>query len=532
MTSSWLFSRLVELVSTYLVQSTCFLVGTWVVMSAPSVWNRVRRGRKVADSFDRNPWLTERIWKLAAVLALMTAPLSLFTGWSQPVWTWSFAEKTTMTTASPTPQPIRDEQSVPHDSVGRILADQQGIQPDETTDLNVNTGFVTYVIDEFSEPLPRVMSPESDREIGSSDEVDRIRRSPSIPAKPATLEFTEVTPSSRNLSSSDICVVSPFFAGMHVLGIGLSAWFLWTLFRLAMKAAMLNRILAGCEPIEGALRGELDRLTPSRTSIRLLRASPVTTKGLGGHPVDLATEPFACGIFRWTMVFPEWIERDLSRAEWQALLAHEVAHLVRRDPWWLLIGEILCSCFAFQPLNFLARSRWQQSTELLCDDWAIEQDVLPTSLAHCLTRVFESRTQRRGAALGLTALGDSGSLTHRIHWLLRSGRSIEPKRHRGRWVVTLTSVFTGAVVGLYGPQLSFVHSADLPDIPTQAMIWKEIQEDMAETIQDLARIESQLSSNAEASALAKHLRAQAAALSKRLGLENLPRPGLAGRGPG
>ena len=87
---------------------------------------------------------------------------------------------------------------------------------------------------------------------------------------------------------------------------------------------------------------------------------------------DDVGEPIAFGIWRWTIAVPRGIETRLNRHELEALLAHELAHLVRGDACWLLIGRLLCGCLPFQPLNFLARVRWRQAAEFQCDDWAAE----------------------------------------------------------------------------------------------------------------------------------------------------------------
>ncbi|MBP86430.1 MAG: hypothetical protein CMJ64_06910 [Planctomycetaceae bacterium] len=132
---------------------------------------------------------------------------------------------------------------------------------------------------------------------------------------------------------------------------------------------------------DGTARRTLDRFLKRhkiRRRIRLLTARN-------------QSEPIAYGLFRWTIVLPEGAEDRLERNELKALLAHEVAHLVRGDVRWLWAGRVLCTCFAFQPLNFLARKRWQQVAEYLCDDWALERGVRSLSLARCLTQVAEWR---------------------------------------------------------------------------------------------------------------------------------------------
>ena len=102
---------------------------------------------------------------------------------------------------------------------------------------------------------------------------------------------------------------------------------------------------------------------------------------------DSFEEPVAYGLFRWTIVVPAQVEKRLNRNELSALFSHELAHLTRGDIVWLIMGRVLTTCFAFQPLNFLARRQWQLHAQFQCDDWAVERSVDRLTLARSLTLV-------------------------------------------------------------------------------------------------------------------------------------------------
>jgi len=133
-------------------------------------------------------------------------------------------------------------------------------------------------------------------------------------------------------------------------------------------------------------------------------------------------EPVTYGLFVWTIVLPQHTEERLGKEELKALLAHEVAHLVRGDVWWLWIGRLICTCLAFQPLNSLARRKWQQATEYHCDDWAVERGVRSISLARCLTQIAEWRFGRQASHLGLAAGGTKATLVQRVERLVKTKR--------------------------------------------------------------------------------------------------------------
>ena len=168
------------------------------------------------------------------------------------------------------------------------------------------------------------------------------------------------------------------------------------------------------------------------------------------------SEPIAFGLFRWTIVVPDGIETQLPRDELRALFAHELAHLCRGDVRWLWIGRVLCRCFAFQPLNLLARRRWQREAEFLCDDWAVERGQSPMMLARCLTRVAEWRLGETGINNALAAGGTSSTIVLRVERLVAESHSPDLwKRPWRKRILTASCVVAAvAVVGI-GPRAAF-----------------------------------------------------------------------------
>jgi len=77
----------------------------------------------------------------------------------------------------------------------------------------------------------------------------------------------------------------------------------------------------------------------------------------------------------------------MDDGELSAALAHELGHIVRRDPGWLLVLRVLEAVFFFQPLNRLARHGFQSASDFLADEWAVEHTGEPLSLARSLEKV-------------------------------------------------------------------------------------------------------------------------------------------------
>lgn len=143
--------------------------------------------------------------------------------------------------------------------------------------------------------------------------------------------------------------------------------------------------------------------------------------------------PVALGLSRPEICVPPRALSHLEPEQQQGMLAHELAHLVRRDPFWLTFSHLLASVLFFQPLNWVARRRLRELSERLCDEWAVERTGRPLSLARCLAEVAGWSVQP-ARALPVPSMADRPSnLARRIRHLLDDGRSPE-RRVRPVWL--------------------------------------------------------------------------------------------------
>lgn len=171
-----------------------------------------------------------------------------------------------------------------------------------------------------------------------------------------------------------------------------------------------------------ALTAMLDTLRSSggvRRPIRLTCA-----EGLGS-PVALGASE---------IVLPEAALVELDVEQQRSMLAHELAHLARRDPAWLALACVIERVFFLQPLNRGARAGMQEAAELLCDDWAVHRTGSGFSLATCLVKVAEwvDTTPRPVPLAGMAE--HRSQLVTRIHRLIE-GRTM-PSAPRSLWLAT------------------------------------------------------------------------------------------------
>ncbi|HET7614926.1 MAG TPA: M56 family metallopeptidase [Gemmatimonadaceae bacterium] len=99
------------------------------------------------------------------------------------------------------------------------------------------------------------------------------------------------------------------------------------------------------------------------------------------------SSPVALGIDE--ICVPETALTELDLDQQRSLLAHELAHLTRRDPVWLIVGSLIERVLWIQPLNRIANREIATSAEFLCDDWAVHRTGSGLPLARCLAQVAE-----------------------------------------------------------------------------------------------------------------------------------------------
>ena len=146
---------------------------------------------------------------------------------------------------------------------------------------------------------------------------------------------------------------------------------------LARRLMLAGRLVTRRPVTEGrlhALLGVVQRETGFTAPVTLTAASTISS-------------PVALGLAE--ICVPEVALTDLDEDQQRGLLAHELAHLARRDPLWLDVASLLERVFFFQPLNRVARRALQQNAEYICDDWAATHTGSGEPLARCLARVAE-----------------------------------------------------------------------------------------------------------------------------------------------
>ncbi|MCA9706007.1 MAG: M56 family metallopeptidase [Myxococcales bacterium] len=153
--------------------------------------------------------------------------------------------------------------------------------------------------------------------------------------------------------------------------------------------------------------------------------------------------PIALG--RREICLPERAVDSLTPEQQRGMLAHEMAHLLRRDPVWSVVAVVVEAVFFFQPLNHLARRKIQEVAEFQCDDWAAQQNGTGVHLAKCLAEVAGWVEEGPPMSPAVVSMAERGSpIVRRITRLLHERRSGGRVHPAGR--VALTVGTLGLVV--------------------------------------------------------------------------------------
>ena len=203
----------------------------------------------------------------------------------------------------------------------------------------------------------------------------------------------------------------------------------------------LQRLRATCSPMD------LRALDPS---LRNLLADAEKHRSVTLCASDAIRVPAAIGYFRPMVVFPSWALAEISPAELNAILLHELAHLRRWDDWTNLAQKLVKAVFFFHPAVWFIESRLTLEREMACDDAVLAASFSPRAYAESLVSLAEKSFLRRGIQLAQAAVDHVQQLKLRLAEILRKDRSGDGQGSAriGKPAVVLMAV--AAIVSVFG----------------------------------------------------------------------------------
>jgi RND family efflux transporter MFP subunit len=130
------------------------------------------------------------------------------------------------------------------------------------------------------------------------------------------------------------------------------------------------------------------------------------------------------------LVLPEELWGRLDTAQQESVLAHELAHLRRRDHWVRRLEALACGLYWWDPVAWWARREVERAEERCCDAWVLW--ALPTAAgayaeALVMTAVYLSGL-RQPLPLGASGVGRLSPLKGRLQMILANPTTVSFKR--------------------------------------------------------------------------------------------------------
>jgi beta-lactamase regulating signal transducer with metallopeptidase domain len=166
----------------------------------------------------------------------------------------------------------------------------------------------------------------------------------------------------------------------------------------AIRFARFRRLLARAEPAPAAI---VERAAELADALGLGWLPPLRVVRAAIPPM-LWPEPSGP-----VLLLPRDLLAELTAAESSALLAHELAHVRRRDHWVRLLELAATAAFWWYPVTWWARRALRRAEERCCDEWVLR--VLPRSAEDYANGLLKSLTFVSAGSTRVPALASGAS---------------------------------------------------------------------------------------------------------------------------
>jgi beta-lactamase regulating signal transducer with metallopeptidase domain len=212
---------------------------------------------------------------------------------------------------------------------------------------------------------------------------------------------------------------------------------------------------------------QLRRLRKSATVVEAHSLDPIVSGSLhefgANRRVTLCTSaevrvPTAIGFLSPVVVIPAWGLEELSPAELNAVVLHELAHLRRRDDWTNLAQRIVRALLFFHPAVWWIGPGLAREREMACDDFVLAATDDRRAYARCLVSVAEKSFLRRSLALAQAMVGQVQLTAQRVARILDPRR---PQPARSTATTMWKPAFALVAAFSVGAMLSLQHAPQL-----------------------------------------------------------------------
>jgi beta-lactamase regulating signal transducer with metallopeptidase domain len=201
-------------------------------------------------------------------------------------------------------------------------------------------------------------------------------------------------------------VVLPARAAQLSLWLGW-LWALGAAAGLALVARDVSRVVRLKRRASPLAASERDRLCAGLSA-------GLSSRGLRLAWCDELDSPAVLGFARPVIALPRSQLSRLTDEQARLVVLHELAHVRRRDDWWVLAERIVLALTWVNPAVHWARRQIALSREMACDQSVVRQTAAPVAYAKCLADVAQLRSRTRRVRLAAAVTGWRGTLRRRI----------------------------------------------------------------------------------------------------------------------
>jgi RND family efflux transporter MFP subunit len=273
--------------------------------------------------------------------------------------------------------------------------------------------------DDFAILSARAADPGEDKSAGAS----RERSTMMLPQPTLPLAAW-----SSALSEFSLEMVLP--AALLFWLVGAVVWW-WA---ACLSSFRFRRLIGSARPAPVDLLAQIDRIAARLGLSRIpaayiidARVSPMVWVPLAGPP---------------RLVLPEELWGRLATEQQNAILAHELAHLKRRDHWVRRLETLACGLYWWDPIAWWARREVEQAEERCCDAWVLW--ALPAAAAAyaeaLVTTAVYLSGHRRPLPSGASGAERLRPLKRRLHMILSDSMSVSVARKAPRRLLILAAL--------------------------------------------------------------------------------------------
>lgn len=241
-----------------------------------------------------------------------------------------------------------------------------------------------------------------------------------VPGTGDGLTGTAAATPARAASGASLLLLGLWAAGVALLGL-----------RFVVAQCSAERMARRARPATAALPVDPEALA---RRLHLRRPVPI-------YLSDDIDRPAAFGLLRPRILLPAELLRELTRAQLEWTLLHELAHVRRGDLWIALGQRVVQIAFFFHPATWIANRILDEQRELACDDMALAAGGLPRqACGQGFLKILEWSHGRRPAIPATLAMFTDKQLhRRRLMRILDSKRRLQSRAPHG-WTLGLVAL--------------------------------------------------------------------------------------------